>query len=67
MTLWKLAETHQVLLGKVTWKSWRTIQTISPLMISFVRDGSIYFALYVNLFLPVNRLCLLAATKHSNG
>jgi len=47
MTLWKLFESQR-LYGKLNWKTLRDIKTISPVLLAFVRDGSIFFALYVN-------------------
>jgi hypothetical protein len=50
MTLWKLLENHQDIYGKFTWKTWRDMDSVSPLLVAFVRDGSIFFALWVGLF-----------------
>ena len=48
MTVWKLVENHQDLHGKLTWKSLRNMDSMPPLLLAFVRDGSIFFALSVN-------------------
>jgi hypothetical protein len=47
MTLWKLVKNHQRIYGKLSWKNLRSTENISPLLFAFVRDGSIFFALYV--------------------
>lgn len=47
MTLWKLFENHLRQHGKLTWKALRNMDHVSPLLLAFVRDGSIFFALYV--------------------
>ena len=47
MTLWKLLENHQVVHGKLTWRSLYDTKAMSPLMFAFVRDRSILFALFV--------------------
>jgi hypothetical protein len=49
MTLWKLVENHQRIHGKLTFKNMRTMGNISPLLLAFVRDGSVFFALYVSI------------------
>ena len=47
MTLWKLLENNQGWSAKVTWKSLCKIDAVPPLLLAFVRDGSIFFALCV--------------------
>ena len=47
MTLWKLVENHQLVYGKLVLKSLFTKDRVSPLLSAFVRDGSIFFTLYV--------------------
>jgi hypothetical protein len=49
MTLWKLVQNHQDIYGKLTFKNMRAMGSISPLLLAFVRDGSVFFALYVYL------------------
>lgn len=54
MTLWKLVENHQEVHGKLSWRMLRSMQSISPLLLAFVRDGSIFFALTsVNTFIQI--------------
>jgi len=54
MTLWKLVENHQVLHGKLTWRSLLDTDNMSPLLYAFVRDGSIFFALtFANTLLKI--------------
>ncbi|KIM36142.1 hypothetical protein M413DRAFT_31896 [Hebeloma cylindrosporum] len=43
MTLWKLFQ-NQKMLGDVSWTNLRDLKGMSPLLIAFVRDGSIFFA-----------------------
>jgi hypothetical protein len=43
MTVYKVLEIHEVVYGKLTWKSWRRMKTMSPLMGTFIRDGSVSF------------------------
>jgi len=45
MTLWKLVASHQEMHGKLTLKSLRKLDRVSPLLLAFARDGSIFFAL----------------------
>jgi len=45
MTLWKLVENHRRLGHKLIWKTLYNTDNISPLLLAFVRDGSIFFAL----------------------
>jgi len=45
MTVWKLLANHQHLHGKLTWKTLHNLDNVSPLLLAFVRDGSIFFAL----------------------
>jgi hypothetical protein len=61
MTLWKMVETHQILFGKLTWENLSTIRRISPLMTTFVRDGSVYFALYAYLHESLAAIFLMAS------
>jgi len=51
MTLWKLLQNHQNVYGKFTLESLFKVRTMSPLLFAFVRDGSIFFTLYVKLCL----------------
>jgi hypothetical protein len=50
MTLWKLVKNHQHIYGKLTLKNMRATgnRDISPLLLAFVYDGSVFFALYVS-------------------
>jgi len=45
LTLRKLVANYQSLYGKLTWKSFRDMNRMSPLLLAFTRDGSILFAL----------------------
>jgi len=45
MTIWKLVENHQTVHGKLTWGSLREMREMPPLLLAFVRDGSVFFAL----------------------
>ena len=47
MTVYKLVENHQTLYGQLNWKTLRNLEMVSPLLSAFVRDGSIFFALFV--------------------
>ncbi|KIM36144.1 hypothetical protein M413DRAFT_31898 [Hebeloma cylindrosporum] len=44
MTLWKLFQ-NQKMFGDVSWTNLRDLKGMSPLLVAFVRDGSIFFAL----------------------
>jgi hypothetical protein len=48
MTVWKVLEIYEVVYGKLTWKTWRRLMAMSPLMSTFVRDGSIFFVMFVH-------------------
>ena len=48
MTLWKVLEIYVVVYGQVTWKNFRTMEAMSPLMGAFIRDGSIFFVMFVH-------------------
>ncbi|KAK0201000.1 hypothetical protein DFS33DRAFT_1094532 [Desarmillaria ectypa] len=45
LTLWKLFQTHRSLNGSITLKNIRELESVSPLLMAFVTDGSIFFAL----------------------
>jgi len=45
MTLKKLVECYQDVHGRLAWKSVNNVYGLSPLLLAFVRDGSIFFAL----------------------
>lgn len=49
MTVWKLVE-NQKIYGRLSWKNLRNLKAISPLLLAFVRGGSVFFALYVHRF-----------------
>jgi len=51
MTLWKLFENHQLLYGKFSLKVLHDLQSLSPLLVGFIRGGSIFFAIscFINL------------------
>ena len=55
MTVWKLVENHQDLYGKLAWESLYDMNSMSPLLLGFVRDGSIFFALFVHVAPAVTR------------
>ena len=58
MTLFKLLAGHQEVHGRLTCKSLRDMERVSPLLLAFVRDGSIFFALSVTTLLPHGSLSL---------
>jgi len=45
MTVSKLVVDRQIVHGKCTWRTLRNMEGIPPLMLIFVRDGTIFFAL----------------------
>ncbi|PBK92598.1 hypothetical protein ARMGADRAFT_1080658 [Armillaria gallica] len=45
LTLWKLFQTHRSLNGSITLKKIRELESVSPLLMAFVTDGSVFFAL----------------------
>ncbi|KAK0463100.1 uncharacterized protein EV420DRAFT_1639184 [Desarmillaria tabescens] len=45
LTLWKLFQTHRSLNGGITLKKMRELESVSPLLMAFVTDGSVFFAL----------------------
>ncbi|KAK0437003.1 hypothetical protein EV421DRAFT_1083293 [Armillaria borealis] len=45
LTLWKLFQTHRSLNGSITLKKLRELESVSPLLMAFVTDGSVFFAL----------------------
>lgn len=52
MTLKKLVENIQKLYGKLTWKSYKNVGILSPLLVAFAHDGSMFFALCVYYVAP---------------
>ena len=48
MTLFKLAADHQVVYDKLMWMSLCDLDTMSPLLVAFACDRSLFFALFVN-------------------
>ncbi|KAK0189773.1 hypothetical protein F5146DRAFT_1052478 [Armillaria mellea] len=45
LTLWRLFQTHRSLNGSITLKKLRELESVSPLLMAFVTDGSVFFAL----------------------
>jgi hypothetical protein len=67
MILRKLVQKHK-LYGKGLWESLRGMKVVAPLFHSFIRDGSMFFALYVNpwkchYFLPDQSLFCFRACR----
>ncbi|PBK71707.1 hypothetical protein ARMSODRAFT_954532 [Armillaria solidipes] len=50
LTLWKLFQTHRSLNGSITLKKLRELESVSPLLMAFVTDGSVFFALIAGVF-----------------
>ena len=48
MTLWKVLEIYVVVYGQVTWKNFRTMEAMSQLVGAFIRDGNIFFVMFVH-------------------
>lgn len=45
LTLWKLFQTQRSLNGSFTLKKLRELDSVSPILMAFVTDGSVFFAL----------------------
>jgi len=46
MTLYKFVTGHN---GNLTWRTLRNVNNVPPIVLAVTRDGSIYFALFVNI------------------
>ena len=66
LTLWKLLENRNQRGLDLTWKSFYNMDEVPPILAAFVRDGSIFFAVYVDFiryFLPT----VLIANHRASG
>jgi len=61
MTVWKLLENHRWgSQGKLTWRTLYDMGNVSPLLLAFMRDGSIFFAIAsVGSFLAIIALFMV--------
>ncbi|KAF8240036.1 hypothetical protein L208DRAFT_1235133, partial [Tricholoma matsutake] len=61
MTLWKLFVENRELHDRLIWKNLRDMEAMEPLLLAFVRDGTIFFALcnHVSVAAVFGLLCRL--------
>jgi len=57
MTVWKMIDRHRCLHGRLSWMTLHKMDNVSPILVVFVRDGSIFFAIasvatFVGLLVP---------------